>query len=168
MTIGAVLAGLSLVVVSAAFVLRPLIRRGEVDDAPAAPLPPTVLGEALASLRELDFDRRLGTVQEHDYLAARARLMAQAAEAMAASPEASLEPALEARVAEIRSRLERGDHIEACRACGHRRHPADRYCPRCGSPQAGVCPSCGRSIAEEDRFCAGCGLRLGSRAAAIG
>lgn len=165
MTIGALLVGLSLVILTASFVLRPLAERGDSDDLPQEHEPPPELGQVLAALRDLDFDHRMGKVVEHDYTPARALLLARAAEAMIDTRGPMLDDALEARVDEIRRQIREGNPTEACPACGHRRLAGDRYCPQCGSPQAGACPACGRAFALQDHYCVGCGLRLEPRPA---
>jgi RNA polymerase subunit RPABC4/transcription elongation factor Spt4 len=48
----------------------------------------------------------------------------------------------------------------ACGNCGAGVQPDDRFCPKCGAPQALACPHCGRPAQAGDVFCGGCGQRL--------
>ena len=157
MTVGALLVALAIAVVTASFVLRPFKERGDLYVVSPEEVRKPGLKGVLTALRDLDFDHRTGKVSEQDYEPARAILLARAAEAIADPPGASIEGDLEARVREIQMELKEREPAKYCSSCRGRLLASDLFCPRCGSPQAGVCPSCGRSIAHDDRYCSGCG-----------
>jgi len=160
MTIGAMIMGLALLVLIVSIVLRPLTSRGRRDRVLPEPAQQPRLEHVLAALRDLDFDHQTGKVSEDDYTPARARLLAKAAQAMDQDPESSVEDILEARVKEIRRRLDQDVPAACCTGCGGRLHPGDRFCTRCGDLQTNACPSCGRMAGLEDRYCVECGCQL--------
>jgi len=164
MTLGAMIVGLALLVLIVSLVLRPLTQRGGRDEAAQEEDRPPRLEAVLAALRDLDFDHQTGKVSEDDYTPARAGLLAKAARAMERDPESSVEDILEARVKEIRRRLEQDVPAAHCTHCGGRLHPGDRFCTRCGDRQTDACPSCGGSVGTEDRYCVECGCRLHTEA----
>ena len=89
----------------------------------------------LETIRELDFDHRMGKVEEGDYKDARSRYEAQAIEAMRAvdrtkgkPDKADVEKQIEAEVASLRN-----------------------------SGKGSKCPDCGKALSSDARFCAQCG-----------
>jgi hypothetical protein len=160
MTIGAVLVGLALLALIVSIVLRPLAQRGRRDEAAPQEQAPPRLEAVLAALRDLDFDHQTGKVAQEDYTPARAGLLAKAAQAMERGPQSSVEEILEARVKEIRRRLDEAEPATYCSGCGGRVLRGDRFCPRCGLTQAVACPSCGRTVRPDDHYCVECGCRL--------
>jgi hypothetical protein len=142
MEVGAVLFVLALLVIVAAYVMRPLasgaprLERG----GPAA----TLLAERerlLEAIRELDFDHSLGKVNEQDYRPQRTALAAQGARILqridelngGAAAQDTLEPELEAAVAAIR--FGNRGMPRFCHQCGSRVWPGDRFCSSCGAAQ---------------------------------
>ena len=164
MTIGAMIVGLALLVLIGSIVLRPLTRRGGRDEAPQEEDRPPRLEDVLAALRDLDFDHQTGKVSEDDYTPARAGLLAKAAQAIDRDQESSVGDILEARVKEIRRRLDEDVPAAYCAHCGGRLLPEDRFCTRCGDRQTDACPSCGGNVGAEDRYCVECGCRLHTEA----
>lgn len=164
MTLGGILVGLALTVLAAAIVLRPF-REGEeaLNPRPEANEGQS-LERALTALRDLDFDHGLGKIAQEDYQPARARLLAQAADAMRYSSDETLGQDLEARVLHLRRELTQGSPPDRCPACGARMLPRDRFCTHCGRAQAAHCPSCGAAFGREDTFCSRCGSRLEAKA----
>jgi ribosomal protein L32 len=160
MTLGGVLVGLAIMVLAAAIVLRPF-REGEepLDPRPDAHERQS-LERALTALRDLDFDHGLGKISQEDYQPARARLLAQAAEAMRYPSDERLGKDLEARVLHFRRELTQSRPSNRCPACGARMLPRDLFCTHCGRAQAAHCPSCGAAFGREDTFCSRCGTRL--------
>ncbi len=112
-----------------------------------------------ASIKELEFDHRVGKISTEDYERFSGRLKREAAEVLRQIEE------VKARQAAIRERLEaavreiaRGAAPAAkqepapvpaevsrstarprfCTQCGHRLQPSDRFCSQCGAPVRGV------------------------------
>lgn len=91
----------------------------------------------LESIRELDFDHRMGKVEEADYQEARGRYEAQAIEVMKAIDrtngrpgQVDIEKQVEAEIASLRQK---------------------------GPPSGARCPDCGASLSAGAKFCAQCG-----------
>ena len=164
MTIGAVLVGLALLALIVSIVLRPLAQRGRRDEAAPQEHAPPRLEAVLAALRDLDFDHQAGKVAQEDYTPARAGLLAKAAQAMERGPQSSVEEILEARVREIRRRLDEAEPATYCSGCGGRVLRGDRFCPRCGRTHVLACPSCGAIVHPGDTFCVRCGSPLETEA----
>lgn len=159
MTLGAVLVGLALLAVITPLVVRPLMDPAPSHAGPGVPDRPPRRQAVLASLRDLDFDHKLGKVSADDYASTRAALLAQAAEAMTKTESASLEQMLEEKVQRVRQRLDRGSP-SICPGCGNRIMAQDRFCSRCGRGLDLACPICGGATAPQDAFCVECGTRL--------
>lgn len=100
---------------------------------------------SLRALRDLEYDRFTGKVDEEDYRRLKAELAREALAALdaaepgqgAAASEAPREPAshreteeaVEAEIARIRRGLQDG---RTCRVCAHVNRPEARYCAQCG------------------------------------
>lgn len=122
------------------FTLRPL-RKGalagmggplERDDRVAARK-----AAALESLRELEWDYQLGSLEEREYHALRQEMEAQALRTLKAEDAEAAEAAA----------LERAVAVAVERA-------------RAGLSLAPTCHTCGRTVGATDTYCAGCGARL--------
>jgi hypothetical protein len=161
----ALVIGTVLAVGALAFVLHPLFfvtprsfradratspRRSQRDD-------------AVAALREIEFDRETGKLSEADYTELKTRYTKQAIDAMrrdasVAIPSGALsgeEDEIEAAV-----RAYRAQRI-ACPTCGPRPEPDSAYCSTCGRCLRDRCAECGAPVdAPEARFCVNCGHRL--------
>lgn len=162
MSIGAILIGLALLLLTIPFVVRPF-RRKTRPESLAVPQhrqrPTAQHQEVLLALRDLEFDYRTGKIAEEDYAVLRADLLAQAAAALEghSDPEDDLDAQIEAAVLARRRKL---GHVQACQQCGKAAGPGDRFCTGCGAPLEAVCPACGKPMAASDRFCAACGAKL--------
>ena len=145
MDIGSLLLALALLVLVAAFVAQPLIdkRGGSPGPAPADEL--VARREAvLIELRDLDFDHSTGKVNDDDYTAQRARLVANGAEVLrqlAAIKSAAPDDPLEKMIAARRQ-------------------------ARQAAPDAKFCPNCGKPLRSGDKFCATCGHKIAAAEAA--
>jgi hypothetical protein len=142
MSIGAILVGIALLVLSGAFVTRPLFK-GQVNPAPVLQNPLAAQRDAIyALIRELDSDYAEGKFNDEDYAAQRERYVNQGVEILKqldqGSP-ASLDDEIEARVLALRQG----------------RAPASST-----SEAARFCTNCGRQAAPNHSFCAGCGTEL--------
>jgi len=124
----------------------------------------------LTQLRDLDFDRTMGKINEVDYAAQRAQLVAEGVAILkqldalgAAASQPGGEPAdeIEAAVAQVRARraapapVDVDAEIEAGVAAA----AARRASKPSGSDKV-FCPQCGAEAVPGDRFCARCGTPL--------
>jgi hypothetical protein len=151
--------GTALALVALAFVLVPLF---VAPRAAAPPAPPpresSASAEAIAALREVEFDRETGKLSDTDYAALKAAYTRDALAAFRA------EDAAPARVsdAEVEAMIlaYRAPH-RACATCGPRPEPDAIYCSTCGKYLAGECARCGASVTEPGaRYCPACGATL--------
>ncbi len=137
--IGTLLAALALLLVVAALIAQPLL----------GPRQPALLPESerdrlererkriVRAIREVDFDRGTGKLNDEDYARMRTDLQTQGAETLrvlgAFQPTPGtrdIEAEIEAAVAALR---EKPDASRRCAKCGGIVKPADRYCPHCGA-----------------------------------
>jgi hypothetical protein len=128
------------------FVFRPLfLDRGTLEESTRSQSRRRQLIEererVLETIRELDFDYRMGKVEEVDYADARGRYEAQAIQAMKSIDNANGKPArspaqsdVENQVeAEIASLRKSGKGLK-CSSCGTALAPGAKFCDQCGSP----------------------------------
>ena len=163
----ALVIGTLLAVAALAYVLYPLLF--DVSSASARALPrearPPGSGtdeDAVAALREIEFDRATGKLSDADYADLKTRYTARALEAMRVDEGASAasgvpmgDDAAEAAVLAIRRRLRN------CARCGPRPETDAVYCSSCGTYLDEKCAGCGRVVEEAGAsFCAGCGRQL--------
>ena len=152
--------GTALAIGALAFVLYPLF--ADVGLVPfrtpqtARPLSRAAEQDAVAALREIEFDRATGKLSESDYDELRARYTERALDAMRRGEgPASSDDVVEAAVLAYRARL------KECARCGPRPEPEATYCSNCGRYLAGACGSCGHAVDEPAAaFCAACGRQL--------
>jgi hypothetical protein len=154
----ALIVGTLLAVSALAYVLLPLmvsasgapVRRVVVRD--AAPQPEQ---EAVAALREIEFDRATGKLSDADYAELKTRYTSRALEAMRAGTASKPDDAIEAAVQAYRAKM------RSCARCGPRPEPDAVYCSSCGHYLPGECASCGADVTEAGAaFCTSCGRQL--------
>ena len=163
----ALVIGTLLAVAALAYVLYPLLFEtaavGERATPGAARVASTGTDEdAVAALREIEFDRATGKLSDADYADLKTRYTARALEAMRAGGDAGAtdavsvgEDAAEAAVLAVRRRL------RTCARCGPRPEADAVYCSNCGAYLDEKCAGCGRVVVEPGAsFCAGCGRQL--------
>jgi hypothetical protein len=159
----ALVIGTLLAVAALAYVLYPLLF--EVSSASERALPREVRPpgsgtdeDAVAALREIEFDRATGKLSDADYVDLKTRYTARALEAMRAGDGVGVplaDDAAEAAVLAIRRRL------RTCAGCGPRPEADAVYCSNCGAYLDEKCAGCGRVVVEPGAsFCAGCGRQL--------
>ena len=146
--------GTILAVGALAYVLFPLLAGASPRSAhalrPRAEVPG---GEAVAALREIEFDRATGKLSDSDYDELKSRYTTRALDAMRV--DTAPEDAAEAAVRAYRSRIAR------CVTCGPRPEPDAVYCSNCGHYLPGACASCGATVTESGAaFCTSCGRQL--------
>lgn len=174
MSIGAILIGLALVIVTVPIVAGPVMNKRRerffLEDEPEKMTASEAYQAALTALRDLDFDHDLGVVSDEDYPVLRAQLLAEAVSARE-SAGFGKEDDVEARIeAAIRARRKKrpspkptpAQSVTAltCAQCGADMEPGDRFCAACGSAAVPVCAHCGQQAEPGDKFCAGCGKPL--------
>jgi len=138
----ALLIGLAIAVLAAAFVLRPLLRE---EGGPAGQTEAnlrlrleTAYRHTLDTIRDLDFDFQTGKVLEADYRAWRERYAAQGAALLRTLDENGTRPPLAHEQAlsdkiEALVRARRAPTLErVCPACRRPCRPGDRFCGKCG------------------------------------
>ncbi len=163
----ALVIGTLLAVAALAYVLYPLLFEASAMGERPAPRASRVAStgadeDAVAALREIEFDRATGKLSDADYDDLKTRYTARALEAMRAGGGAGLgegvsaaDDAAEAAVLAIRRR------IRSCARCGPRPEADAVYCSNCGTYLDEKCAGCGRVVEEAGAaFCAGCGRQL--------
>lgn len=150
----ALILGTLLALAALAFVLYPLFfgtRRAMGRAAALAEI------DAVAVLREIEFDRETGKLSDADYSDLRAAYSPGALEQIRARSPVTpsvAEDAAEAAVTRMRRRL-------ACASCGPRPESDARWCSTCGNYLPGNCEACRAEVREPGaRFCSRCGDQL--------
>jgi hypothetical protein len=163
--IGALVIGTVLAVGALAFVLHPLFFSApRTFRAERATSPRTSQrDEAVAALREIEFDRETGKLSDADYTELKTRYTKQAIEAMrreVRSPSAPGSPPGDEDEIEAAVRAYRAQHV-ACPTCGPRPEPDAVFCSNCGRYLRDRCADCGAPVdALDARYCVNCGHRL--------
>jgi ribosomal protein L40E len=154
----ALIVGTLLAVSALAYVLLPLMVSGSAPTRrrfvvrSATSLPEQ---EAVAALREIEFDRVTGKLSDADYAELKTRYTSRALEAMRAGSAPKSDDAIEAAVLAYRAKM------KSCARCGPRPEPDAVYCSSCGHYLPGECASCGAEVTEAGAaFCASCGRQL--------
>lgn len=163
----ALVIGTLLAVAALAYVLYPLLFDSPAGGVRATSrfarvLQPSGDEDAVAALREIEFDRATGKLSDADYADLKTRYTARALEAMRASGGIGasegvsvVDDAAEAAILAIRRRL------RSCARCGPRPEADAVYCSNCGAYLDEKCAGCGREVVEAGAsFCAGCGRQL--------
>lgn len=138
----------------------------------------TPKGQALAALKEIEFDRATGKLSESDYEALHQKYTAEAVallrvEAASLPPPSSapataddIEALVAARVQALRSARASMPPAEtggaACARCGPRPELDAVFCSSCGVRlrAGGACGHCGASLHSDGRYCEACGSRV--------
>ena len=158
MTLISILGTLVLIVAAGALVLLPLISGDEEfdhTDGLATATAPS--GDGAAQLRDLEYDYRMGKMNDDDYRAARGEL-SQSGGGSPGTPgdgaEAELEAEIEAEIeAEVEAEVEAAVEatVQAELVSGLTETPTSTaYCPECGA----------RLLRASQRFCHQCGKRV--------
>jgi len=149
----ALVVGTVLALAALAFVLAPLfmdVRRAPVANSTIAPSPDEV--NAVATLREIEFDRATGKLSDADYASLKERYTGFAVEAMRARAVAD-----SGVVTGLTNPAPAMANL-ACATCGVRPEPDAIYCSACGKFLGEPCAHCGAVLEQPGaRFCAGCG-----------
>jgi double zinc ribbon protein len=159
MSLGAILIGTGLLILSVLFVANPLVRKkGKKKTIASKKLPTTSnqYEETLVALRDLDFDQRTGKITDEDYANLRAELLVKASRELQArnQQEKELDALIEGA---IRGRQKEKLSVRTCKQCGSNQKTTDRFCSACGASLTPVCQNCGHEIKVGDLFCTGCG-----------
>ena len=118
-----------------AYVLWPVVAaaeghfRGPRESGLQRPMSDDVHGEAVAALREIEFDHATGKLSEADYAALKSQYTSDAVAALRARERVDDDP-VEAEIRRARAMT------RVCPRCGPRPEPAARYCSRCGAEVA--------------------------------
>jgi hypothetical protein len=151
-------------------VFGPLLERRGFDASVLPPEPPdpeeTRRGAALLALKEIEFDRATGKLNDADYELLKGRYSVEAVaalneeEGVIATAADAPEAMIAARVAALRSAGASGAPV-SCPRCGPRPEVDARFCSSCGLPvgEPAACRSCGAALPPGGRFCPGCGAR---------
>ena len=151
--------GTILAVGALAYVLFPLLAGPAAFVRPRRTIPPEARREAehdaVAALREIEFDRVTGKLSDADYDELKARYTQRALDALRSTNATGADDLAEAAVQAYRARL------RSCTRCGPRPEPDATYCSSCGSFLPGACSSCGAPVAEPGAaYCTSCGRQL--------
>ena len=111
-------------------------------------------------IREAEFERQMGLVDDEDFNRTKADLVAEVAEVMRGLEETPGD----------HTPPESVDSASGCPRCGAPVELGTRFCTQCGTAMAppsgprqrrgAACPGCGAAVSSGDRFCAGCGRGL--------
>ncbi|HKV49763.1 MAG TPA: zinc ribbon domain-containing protein [Gemmatimonadaceae bacterium] len=151
--------GTVLALAALAFVLVPLFFAARAVDVPAPPAADAgTSAEAIAALREVEFDRETGKLSDADYTALKAAYTRDALAALRAedaAPGRVSDAEVEAMILAYRA------PNRVCAVCGPRPEPDAIYCSTCGRYLTGSCARCGASVTEPGaRYCPACGATL--------
>ncbi|MHB0886228.1 MAG: zinc ribbon domain-containing protein [Bacillota bacterium] len=158
MTLISILGTLTLIVAAGALILLPLISGDEEYDHTDGLATATALSvDGAAQLRDLEYDYRMGKMNDDDYRAARGELSG-AGGGSPVAPDDEVEAELEAEIeAEIEAELEAEVEaaveatVQAELGSGLTETPTSAaYCPQCGA----------RLLRASQRFCHQCGKRV--------
>lgn len=155
----ALVLGTLLALAALAFVLVPLFATPGPNQ-PATPRRAVLEApiDAIAALREVEFDRETGKLSDSDYATLKAEYTRDALAAMRAQDAAPFgvsDAEVEAMILAYRTPR------RSCDACGPRPEADALYCSTCGRFLAGACARCGASVTEPGaRYCPACGATL--------
>ncbi len=172
--------GTLLALVALGFVLVPLYRADVAfGNQPTRERRRKVAGaerdDAVAALREIEFDRATGKLSDDDYATMKTSYTALALAAMRAAdaegaPRSADDEAADPRRTAAGSTTDaaeavisrfKGGGARSCASCGPRPESDAAYCSSCGGYLAGRCAACDAPVREAGaRFCSDCGHEL--------
>lgn len=139
MDLGAILIGLAIFIVAVTYVSNPMVnvpKRHPIYAVPPIKAEGNQQKDALAAIRDLDFDFQTAKVNQEDYEALRAQLVLEAADYLQQKKQ-------DEKIDEmIRARLQ-SKKESAFKVAGKT-----------------ICSNCGKSVKVGDLFCATCGARI--------
>lgn len=124
--------------------------------------------QALAALKELDFDYETGKLDEEDYEHLKDRYRAKTLSLLKEIDQTraveDIEEEIEKEVAQVREKRQEVSEKPqklVCPQCGESYLSDDRFCPACGADLTALrCLNCGAEYEKEDKFCPSCGVAL--------
>lgn len=171
MDIGSFLLILSVLLLTAMFVAKPLLdkRAGSVSELESRHSSLLAQREqVLTILQELDFDYNLGKIQDDDYAVQRRQLLVKGSETLMALE--ALETAIRKSRPKVSDAVERAIADRRAAAASGPKQPlvADDDLERMiaarkrdrSEKSAGFCPQCGQAIQQSDKFCSKCGATI--------
>ncbi|HET7790427.1 MAG TPA: zinc ribbon domain-containing protein [Gemmatimonadales bacterium] len=117
---------------------------------------------ALRALKEIEFDRATGKLDDRDYEALKAKYTGEAVAAMRAEPADGRRETGDVATATASSPVSRPSS-PGCPEHGVPAEPGAQFCPVCGrrlAQAAGFCVRCGDPLVVDARFCNSCGSRV--------
>ena len=118
-------------------------------------------GQAVAALREIEFDHATGKLSEDDYAELKAQFTAEAVAAARAESAAASDATagLEDMIAARRNVLASDAGPADCVTCGPRPEPDARFCSTCGKrlPTGRTCLRCRAALPADGIYCELCG-----------
>lgn len=155
----ALVVGTLLAVGALAFVLYPIFFAPPPQDRFVAPAPErNERDDAIAALREIEFDRATGKLSDVDYAELKRRYTQEAIIAMrreGQAADASNDDEIEVAIRAYRAGQ------PTCATCGPRPEADADFCSNCGRYLHDRCASCGAPVEALDaRYCVNCGTRL--------
>ena len=155
----ALVIGTLLAVGALAFVLYPIFFAPPPRRRFVAPEPRhSERDDAVAALREIEFDRATGKLSDADYAELKRRYTQEAIVAMrreGQAADAGNDDEIEVAIRAFRAGQ------RTCPTCGPRPEPDADFCSNCGRYLHDRCASCGAPVEALDaRYCVNCGTRL--------
>ncbi|UCD38228.1 MAG: zinc ribbon domain-containing protein [Fidelibacterota bacterium] len=105
-------------------------------------------------IREAEFEREMGLINEEDFQRTRADLLTEVAEVVRALETTASDSGTEAISTSA------GDDKLVCSNCQTSLIPDARFCTQCGTEVRKTCPHCAAAVSPGDRFCVSCGRGL--------
>lgn len=161
MDIGTIFILLALLILVALYLAQPYLERRATLVTETEQELSALLAErdnAIAALKELEFDHELGKVPEEDYPAQRDALMKRGAEALRKLDTYHAESAAPA-TPETRADEEVDLAMDAPAEDDLESLIAARRSQRKGR-SSGFCPNCGKPVLSSDKFCTNCGEKV--------
>lgn len=171
MSIGLLLIGLAMLIVSGVGIALPIWRKPVPKyQNSATPQAKGSYRDTLMALRDLEFDYQTGLVAETDYPQLREKLMEQAGQFLVDSNNS-----VEKIVAEIEAAISfqrqnrrvqktpNSMQLIECSGCGEKQDNNDKFCANCGLPMSMTCVQCKQPITSTDRFCTTCGSPISAQ-----